>query len=171
MAETEPLRVALSEDEREALCPFRVGPNDEHPPHWWGNQGINTRCPGLPNVEVDTRSFVGTMVHLLPGVEPESVRRATLHALPDLGIRRLVAEAFTAADRDTALRERLAHVEALVAPQWRVIPPEVFDMPTADAFRAGRNSMIDQIRAVLDAAPHQQADAGLGATTEEQQHG
>lgn len=47
--------------------------------------------------------------------------------------------------------EALEAVATLAAPQWRAIPPSVVDIDdTFDAWRDGRNWMIDRIREVLE---------------------
>lgn len=55
---------------------------------------------------------------------------------------------------EDALAAKVAAVEALVAPQWRSVPHAVYDIEgTFDAYLAGRNLMIDAVRAVLASDP------------------
>ena len=74
-------------------------------------------------------------------------------ANPDT-IRRLLA------DLDAA-EARLAAVSALAEPQLRSIPPDAFDAEaTVEAFVAGRNWMIDRLRAALTTTPTPAAEVG-----------
>ena len=59
------------------------------------------------------------------------------------------------------LAERLAAVRALAEPQLRSIPPDAFDAEaTVEAFVAGRNWMIDRLRAALTTTPTPAAEVG-----------
>ena len=69
----------------------------------------------------------------------------------------LLARAEKAEADLAAARETLARVEALVAPQWRTNLGGEYEH-TAEAFAAGRNWMIDQIRAALQPTTDEGAD-------------
>ena len=99
---------------------------------------------------------------VLGTVRPDTIRRLLADLDAAENIARLAEESEAGWRREAdELAERLAAVRALAEPQLRSIPPDAFDAEaTVEAFVAGRNWMIDRLRAALTTTPTPAAEVG-----------